>query len=196
MQLKSLGFATALFANAKPIRILKSGALLTSPTSEPTWNGKEPDGANEKGNATRKRHKASGDNMAAMWTICKWGSSDQMRIWLFIAAANGFIAVAAGAFAAHGLQGRLDAHALTIFETGARYQMYHALATGLAAIVPRNPATRLACMLFLAGIILFSGSLYLLAATGTRIWGFVTPFGGVAFLAGWAALAWSAMRAQ
>ena len=118
-----------------------------------------------------------------------------MNVWLLIAAINGFLAVAAGAFAAHGLQGRLDAHALTIFETGARYQMYHALATGLAAMT-RNRSARIARMLFLAGIILFSGSLYLLALSGTRIWAFVTPFGGVAFLAGWAALAWSAARTR
>jgi uncharacterized membrane protein YgdD (TMEM256/DUF423 family) len=118
-----------------------------------------------------------------------------MNVWLFIAAINGFVAVAAGAFGAHGLQGRLDAHALTIFETGARYQMYHALAIGLAAMASRNSSSQLACLLFLAGILLFSGSLYLLALTGMRAWGFVTPFGGLAFLAGWAALAWSAMRA-
>jgi uncharacterized membrane protein YgdD (TMEM256/DUF423 family) len=119
-----------------------------------------------------------------------------MNVWLFIAAINGFGAVAAGAFGAHGLQGRLDAHALTIFETGARYQMYHALAIGLAAIAPRNSVSQLACILFLAGIILFSGSLYMLSLTGARTFGFITPFGGVAFLAGWSALAWSAMRAN
>jgi uncharacterized membrane protein YgdD (TMEM256/DUF423 family) len=118
-----------------------------------------------------------------------------MNVWLLLAAINGFLAVAAGAFAAHGLQGQLDAHALAIFETGARYQMYHALAIGLAAMT-RNSSARLASMLFLAGIILFSGSLYLLALSGTRIWAFVTPVGGVAFLAGWAALAWSAARTR
>jgi uncharacterized membrane protein YgdD (TMEM256/DUF423 family) len=117
-----------------------------------------------------------------------------MNFWLFIAAINGFVAVAGGAFGAHGLQGRLDAHVLTIFETGARYQMYHALAIGLAAIAARNSASQLACIMFLAGIILFSGSLYLLALTGARAFGFITPLGGLAFLAGWAALAWSAMR--
>jgi len=119
-----------------------------------------------------------------------------MNVWLLVAAINGFLAVAAGAFGAHGLQDRLDAHALTIFETGARYQMYHALAMGLAAVASRNSAARLACMLFLAGIILFSGSLYLFALTGMRAVGFVTPFGGLAFLAGWAALARAAARAN
>ncbi|HEX4079451.1 MAG TPA: DUF423 domain-containing protein [Rhizomicrobium sp.] len=117
-----------------------------------------------------------------------------MNIWLFVAALNGFVAAAAGAFGAHGLQGRLDAQALAIFETGARYQMYHALAIGLAALALRSGAAQLACALFLAGIILFSGSLYLLALTGAHAFGFVTPFGGLAFLAGWATLAWAAMR--
>jgi uncharacterized membrane protein YgdD (TMEM256/DUF423 family) len=117
-----------------------------------------------------------------------------MNIWLFVAALNGFVAVAAGAFGAHGLQGRLDAHALATFETGARYQMYHALAIGLAALALRNAAAQLACALFLAGIILFSGSLYLLALTGVRAFAFVTPFGGLAFLAGWATLAWASLR--
>jgi uncharacterized membrane protein YgdD (TMEM256/DUF423 family) len=119
-----------------------------------------------------------------------------MKAWLFIAAVNGFIAVAAGAFGAHGLQGRLDAHALSVFETGARYQMYHALAIGLTAMAPRKPVTHLACILFLAGIVLFSGSLYLLSLTGARAFGFITPFGGLAFLGGWAALTWSASRAD
>lgn len=120
-----------------------------------------------------------------------------MNAWLLIAAINGFLAVAAGAFGAHGLQGRLDAHAMQIFETAARYQMYHALAIGLAAVAMRGNAAmpaQIAAALFLAGIVLFSGSLYLLAFTGTRALGIVTPFGGLAFLAGWAVLAWAATR--
>jgi uncharacterized membrane protein YgdD (TMEM256/DUF423 family) len=118
--------------------------------------------------------------------------------WLLVAAVNGFLAVAAGAFAAHGLQGRFDAHGLSTFETGARYHMYHALAIGLAALAARNAAAagtaNVASAFFLAGIVLFSGSLYLLALTGTRALGFVTPFGGLAFLVGWAALAWAATK--
>lgn len=117
-----------------------------------------------------------------------------MNPWLAVAAVNGFIAVAAGAFGAHGLQSRLDGHALQTFETAARYQMYHALAIGLAALATRSAAASLACILFLAGIILFSGSLYLLALTGSRTFGLVTPFGGLAFLAGWAALACAALK--
>jgi len=120
-----------------------------------------------------------------------------MRIWLLIAAINGFLAVAAGAFGAHGLQGKLDAHALATFETGARYQMYHALAIGLAALILRGAAATVATAaagFFLAGIVLFSGSLYLLALTSVRAFGFVTPFGGVAFLIGWIMLAIAAVR--
>jgi uncharacterized membrane protein YgdD (TMEM256/DUF423 family) len=122
---------------------------------------------------------------------------DGMNSWLLIAAINGFLAVAAGAFGAHALQGRLDPHALQTFETGARYQMYHALALGLAAFSIRGasaPAAQAAAISFLAGIVLFSGSLYVLALTGVRAFGIVTPFGGLAFLIGWAALAWAATR--
>jgi uncharacterized membrane protein YgdD (TMEM256/DUF423 family) len=120
-----------------------------------------------------------------------------MNPWLFAAALNGFLAVAFGAFAAHGLNGRLDSHALQTFETGARYHMYHALALGLAAFAMRGAAqsaAHLAAGFFLAGIVLFSGSLYLLALTGFRPLGFLTPFGGLAFLIGWAMLAWAATK--
>ncbi|HEY7608377.1 MAG TPA: DUF423 domain-containing protein [Alphaproteobacteria bacterium] len=120
-----------------------------------------------------------------------------MRTWLFIAAASGFLAVAAGAFGAHALQTRLDAQALQAFETGARYQMYHALAMGLAAFAIRGGAARAAgaaAALFLAGSVLFSGSLYFMALSGVRMAGLVTPFGGLAFLGGWAALAYAAFK--
>ena len=115
-------------------------------------------------------------------------------MWLVVAALNGLLAVAAGAFGAHALQSRLDAQALQVFETGARYQLYHALAIGLAASAMRGQAAvpaQIAATLFLAGIVLFSGSLYLLALTGARALGIVTPFGGICFLLGWAALAWA-----
>jgi len=120
-----------------------------------------------------------------------------MKVWLFLAALNGGLAVTAGAFAAHGLKARLDANALSVFEIGARYHMYHALAMGLAALVGRGPAAPFAtaaASLFLAGIILFSGSLYLLALSGNPALGFVTPIGGLAFLAGWAMLAIAALK--
>ena len=122
-----------------------------------------------------------------------------MNAWLSVAAINGFLAVAFGAFAAHGLSGKIDAHALQTFETGARYQMYHALAIGLVAIAGRGTAASLANLsawFFLVGIILFSGSLYLLAVTGVRMLGIVTPFGGLSFLIGWGLLAWAATRIQ
>ena len=120
-----------------------------------------------------------------------------MNVWLAIAAINGALAVASGAFAAHGLQGRIDAQALQIFETGARYHMYHALAIGLAALAMRDAAAMSATSaagFFLAGILLFSGSLYLLALTGVRMFALVTPFGGVCFLIGWGFLAFAATR--
>lgn len=123
-----------------------------------------------------------------------------MRRWLVIAAVNGAFAVAAGAFGAHGLQGKLDAHAMQIFETAARYQMYHALAIGLAAFASRSAAASTAAnaasALFLAGIVLFCGSLYLLSLTGIKGLGIVTPFGGISFLAGWVALAWAATKIE
>ena len=120
-----------------------------------------------------------------------------MNVWLLIAAINGALAVASGAFAAHGLQGRLDAPALQVFETAARYHMYHALAIAVAAFAIRDAAAgaaTTAAAFFLAGILLFCGSLYLLALTGVRVFGTVTPFGGVCFLVGWGALALAATR--
>lgn len=107
-------------------------------------------------------------------------------------AGSAFIAVAAGAFGAHALRARLTPDALAIFETGARYQMYHAVAIFAAAWATiRWPgrASAWAGGLFLAGTILFSGSLYLLALTGVRWLGAITPLGGAAFLAGWVCLA-------
>ena len=107
-------------------------------------------------------------------------------------AINGAIAVAAGAFAAHALKSRLDARALEVFETGARYQMYHALAIVLCGLLAM---TRPGWVLQV-GIVLFSGSLYALALTGVKGLGAVTPFGGVAFLVGWGWLAYSALTSR
>ena len=112
------------------------------------------------------------------------------RTWLGIAALNGGLAVIAGAFAAHGLKAHYSADALSVFETGARYHMYHALAMAMASFVP----ARRAAIAFLAGIVLFSGSLYVLALTGITILGAVTPTGGLCFIAGWVLLAWSAFK--
>jgi uncharacterized membrane protein YgdD (TMEM256/DUF423 family) len=107
------------------------------------------------------------------------------------------VAVAAGAFGAHALRGRLSPEMLQVFETGARYQMYHALALLFAAHVGGGssyPAGAWACRLFLAGTVLFSGSLYAMALTGIPSLGAVTPFGGIAFLAGWICLAFAVRR--
>jgi len=115
------------------------------------------------------------------------------RLWLTAGAVNGFIAVAMGAFAAHGMKDSLPAEALDWVRTGASYQMWHALALlGVAALQRggANAALRAAGGAFLAGSLLFSGSLYLLALNGWRGFALVTPLGGVAFLIGWAALAW------
>lgn len=93
-----------------------------------------------------------------------------------------FLAVGLGAFGAHALKGKLDADMLAVFETGVKYQVYHALALLLLASL-RGPSKAAWC--FTAGIVFFSGSLYLLALTGVRKWGAVTPIGGLLFLAGW-----------
>lgn len=115
--------------------------------------------------------------------------------WTVVAAVNGFLAVALGAFAAHGLKPRLSAELLDVFEVGARYHMYHALAMLAAAGLAGAAASRGAlwsCRMFLAGIVLFSGSLYAMALSGVRALGAITPFGGAAFLAGWVLLALAA----
>lgn len=117
--------------------------------------------------------------------------------WIAIGALNAAIAIAAGAFAAHGLRDHLeahDAHALEVFETGARYQMYHAFALILASILARPTVRQLAGWLFLVGIVLFCGSLYAIALTGVKGFGAVAPIGGLAFIAGWLWLAWTAWR--
>ncbi len=112
------------------------------------------------------------------------------RILVAAGAINAAIAVAAGAFAAHALRERLEARALEIFETGARYQMYHALAMVFAGLL----AARAPGWVFQAGIVLFSGSLYALALSGVKGLGAITPLGGVAFLAGWVWLASAVLR--
>jgi uncharacterized membrane protein YgdD (TMEM256/DUF423 family) len=114
-------------------------------------------------------------------------------------ALSALVAVAAGAFGAHALKSRLDPEMLAIFEVGARYQMYHAF--GLVACAWAfarwpGPAVVWSGWLFVAGTVLFSGSLYVLSLTGLRWLGAVTPLGGVAFIAGWAALAWAAWSAR
>lgn len=107
------------------------------------------------------------------------------------------LAVAAGAFGAHMLKPILDTGMLGVFETAVRYQMYHALALCLVGwIGDRHPTLRLAVVgwLFTIGIVLFSGSLYLLSLSGIRWVGALTPLGGAAFMVGWALFAWTVVR--
>lgn len=109
-----------------------------------------------------------------------------------------FIAVAAGAFGAHALEARLTPERLDTFQLAARYQMYHALALlAVAWAATRWPgaATTTAGWLFVAGILVFCGTVYALALGGPRWLGAITPIGGLAFLAGWLALAWAGIRA-
>ena len=119
------------------------------------------------------------------------------RLFGTLGALSAALTVAAGAFAAHALRGHLAPDLLAVFETGARYQMYHALALlGAAWAADRWQAglVRGAGWLFVAGTVLFSGSLYALALTGVQALGAITPLGGLAFLAGWACLAAAAWR--
>ena len=114
-----------------------------------------------------------------------------------LGAMSAFVAVAAGAFGAHGLKARLAPDLLAVFEVAVRYQMYHALALiACAWAIGKWPGTLVssAGWLFVAGTIVFSGSLYALSLTGVRWLGALTPIGGLAFVAGWLCLAVAAMR--
>lgn len=120
------------------------------------------------------------------------------KLFLLLGALAAFLSVAAGAFGAHGLRGRVDPAGLAVFETAARYQMYHALALLIVAwAATRWPAAgwSIAGWLFVAGLVVFPGTLYLLALGGPRWLGAVTPVGGLCFLAGWIAFAVAALRA-
>ena len=115
------------------------------------------------------------------------------RTFLLIGSLAGFLGVGVGAFGAHGLRSRVSPEMLAVFETGARYQMYHAFALLIvAAVIGRFGDSRLLVVAgwsFVVGVLLFSGSLYALALTSVSTLGAVTPIGGVAFLVGWACLA-------
>ena len=116
--------------------------------------------------------------------------------WSAIGAAGLALAVAAGAFGAHGLRGRLDEYQMGIYERAVFYQFIHAIGLLVTPLlVSRRAATRV-CGLLLAGIILFSGSLYVLALSGVTKWGMVTPFGGIAFILAWLLLAFELMRCR
>jgi uncharacterized membrane protein YgdD (TMEM256/DUF423 family) len=121
------------------------------------------------------------------------------RFFTMMGAMSAALAVGAGAFGAHALEARLDPDLLAVFETAARYQMYHALALLAVAVAVRQwpgTAARVSGWAFIAGTVVFSGSLYVLALANLRWLGAITPIGGVAFLAGWIALAMAAGRAS
>jgi uncharacterized membrane protein YgdD (TMEM256/DUF423 family) len=120
------------------------------------------------------------------------------RQWLVAGAVSGFFSVALGAFGAHALKEKLSARALEIYQTAVHYQMFHALALlalGLWASQNSHVDTTLPGWGFLAGVMIFSGSLYALAVTDIRILGAITPVGGVAFLVGWLTFAFAILRA-
>jgi uncharacterized membrane protein YgdD (TMEM256/DUF423 family) len=109
------------------------------------------------------------------------------------------LAVALGAFGAHELRGRLDAYSMSVYEKAAFYHFIHALGLLIVSILPRTGtfsefATNWVCGLLLAGIVIFSGSLYALAISGNRMLGAITPIGGVSFIAAWLMLAWFLLR--
>jgi uncharacterized membrane protein YgdD (TMEM256/DUF423 family) len=117
------------------------------------------------------------------------------RTLLLLGSSLGFFGVALGAFGAHGLKNILAPDMLVIFETGVRYHMYHAFTIILASLLAeRHASAGTAGRFFGLGILLFSGSLYIMALTGIRSFGMVTPFGGVSFLMGWGMLAYTAFK--
>ncbi|NEQ43998.1 MAG: DUF423 domain-containing protein [Leptolyngbya sp. SIOISBB] len=122
-----------------------------------------------------------------------------MQLFLAIAAILGGLSVAGGAFASHALQAQLTERAIAVFQTGIRYQMYHALALLAVAMLVGNvkqtlPWLTAAGWLFVAGVVMFSGSLYLISLAGLKAFGPITPIGGVALIAGWMCLAIAALK--
>lgn len=121
------------------------------------------------------------------------------QFFLAASAASGFLAVALGAFGAHALKSRLSPELLSVYETAVQYHFYHALALlGVALLMAsgwQHSLLKASGMLFLVGLVLFSGSLYALALSGVKVLGAITPVGGVCFLAAWACLFVAAVRA-
>ncbi|MDP3920955.1 MAG: DUF423 domain-containing protein [Candidatus Omnitrophota bacterium] len=123
----------------------------------------------------------------------------QGKVFFVLGASLGFLGVAMGAFGAHALKNKLTPDMMAIFEVGVRYHMYHALAllaAGWAATQYQSGAVNLGGWLFLSGVCVFSGSLYVLAFTAVKAWGAVTPIGGLLLLGGWVSLALGVWRAQ
>ncbi len=120
-----------------------------------------------------------------------------MKLLFIIGAINGFLAVALGAFGAHGLEGKISENALKTWEKAVNYQMFHTgsiLITGVLMLKFQSSALLWAGWLFIIGIILFSGSLYMYSTTGVRSLAMITPFGGIIFLIGWIVLGYAMMK--
>lgn len=115
------------------------------------------------------------------------------KLFITLAALSGMLAVTFGAFGAHALRTRLDEHALGVFQTAVQYHFYHSLALLAVGVIalsqPQTALLRSSGYLFVVGIVVFSGSLYLLSMSGLRWLGAITPLGGLAFIAGWGCLA-------
>ena len=120
------------------------------------------------------------------------------RIFFILGSVLGALSVALGAFGAHALRGRIEEGLLANYQTGVTYMFFHALALFVVVMAltrwPQSNLSSIAGWLFVAGIVFFSGSLFLMAFTGARWLGAITPIGGVAFIAGWVLLAWTAWR--
>jgi len=119
--------------------------------------------------------------------------------WSQIGAILMALSVVLGAFGAHGLRDRLDAYHMEVYQKAVFYQFIHSLGILIVGILPKTgtfpqSSATTVCAFLLAGIVIFSGSLYALAISGNRMLGAITPIGGVAFIAGWLALAWFTMR--
>ena len=121
-----------------------------------------------------------------------------MKLFVVLGSLNAFLAVALGAFGAHGLKSMISADMLTVWQTGVQYHMFHALGLVLLGILihllPQTTTLLISGWLIFSGIILFSGSLYAMALSGVRALGMVTPIGGIAFLLGWLLMAFSAFQ--
>lgn len=120
-----------------------------------------------------------------------------MKLFMILGAINGFLAVALGAFGAHGLEGKLSEKMLSTWDKAVNYQMFHTMAllvTGLLLAKLETNGMVWAGWMFFIGILLFSGSLYIYSITGIKTFAMITPLGGVAFLIGWALLGYTAVK--
>jgi len=121
-----------------------------------------------------------------------------MKVFVVLGSLNAFLAVTLGAFGAHGLKSRVSTDMLTVWQTGVQYHMFHALGLILLGILihrlPKIKQLRVSGWLLFSGIVLFSGSLYIMVLSGIRVLGIVTPFGGITFLLGWLLMAFASWR--